>query len=431
MFGNVRAMEPLHRVGEPSPPTPYGSAQDLPSFRELQEQLRGLKLLTRLVARDQRQNLKQLERDVARLVRVVDDFYALLGPRNWIFHDSLSVDRIDAILQEATDADEAEMRFIDLYRDPEAFKWWIVRLHRHEGLRARSHQIDRARAHYEADQFDSCVLQLIAVMDGFVNDFEPAVRQGLSARQADEMTAWDSVVGHHMGLTNALNAFTRTVKKRMDDEIFEVHRHGIMHGSVVKFDNVIVATKAWNMLFAVADWAAATEKASKPRAPQPTWGTLVPKLRRHAAYRRHRDTFVPETIPASDERFSALAVIRSATDFLNAWQHKRWGLMAPFAPPAVVRSKSAGRAAARTRETFHRYELTAWELLQVRFDQASTAELKAAATVAGDEASMTFRMVRWTKNENLALPDEAATWHLAIWAPHTFFELNTDTSIER
>ena len=30
-----------------------------------------------------------------RLTRVVDDFYERLGPRNWIFHDMLSVDRIE------------------------------------------------------------------------------------------------------------------------------------------------------------------------------------------------------------------------------------------------------------------------------------------------------------------------------------------------
>ena len=50
-------------------------------------------------------------------------------------------------------------------------------------------------------------------MDGFVNDFEPDVRRGLASRDPDAMTAWDSVVGHHMGLTNALKAY-KTIKKR-------------------------------------------------------------------------------------------------------------------------------------------------------------------------------------------------------------------------
>ena len=69
------------------------------------------------------------------------------------------------------------------------------------------------------------------------------------------MTARDSVVGHHLGLTHSMKTFRTTIKKRVDDEVFEVYRHGIVHGAVVNFDNVVVATKAWNMLFAVADWA--------------------------------------------------------------------------------------------------------------------------------------------------------------------------------
>jgi hypothetical protein len=46
--------------------------------------------------------------------------------------------------------------------------------------------------------------------------------------------------------------------------VFDVYRHGIVHGTVSRFDNVVVATKAWKMLFAVADWAAATTKAQRP-----------------------------------------------------------------------------------------------------------------------------------------------------------------------
>ena len=66
------------------------------------------------------------------------------------------------------------------------------------------------------------------------------------------------MVGHHLGLTHVMKVFGKTFKKRVDEEVFKVHRHSIVHGSVVKFDNIIVATKAWNMLFAIADWGAAT-----------------------------------------------------------------------------------------------------------------------------------------------------------------------------
>jgi len=139
-------------------PGPYGSAKDLPSYQEMLQQLQGMKLLTRFIARDQRPKVLELEQDVNRLVKVVDEFYDRLGPRNWIFHDRLDLSKIGAILAETSDPEDAESRLIGLYRDTEATKFWIMGLRGHEGFRARLHQIERARDHYDAGQFDSCVL---------------------------------------------------------------------------------------------------------------------------------------------------------------------------------------------------------------------------------------------------------------------------------
>lgn len=261
-------------------PTLYGSARDLPSYQELSQQIQGGKLLTLFIAREQRKKLVEIEEQLKPLTRIVDDFYERLGSRNWIFHDMLNVNKVEQILAETSDAESAQERLVELYRDRDSTEWWIMRLRAHDGFRQRLHQIERAREHYDVGQFDSCVLQLIAVMDGFVNDFDPGERKGLHSRDPDDMAAWDSVVGHHMGLTHAMDTFTKTIKKRIDDEVFDVYRHGIMHGSVVNFDNVIVATKAWNMLFAVADWAEAKRKAAEPKEWPPswsdTWATLTP-----------------------------------------------------------------------------------------------------------------------------------------------------------
>lgn len=45
-----------------TPPQPYGSALDLPSMQELLTNLRGMKTLTRFIARDQHAVVKELER---------------------------------------------------------------------------------------------------------------------------------------------------------------------------------------------------------------------------------------------------------------------------------------------------------------------------------------------------------------------------------
>ena len=405
-----------------SKPTAYGSAKDLPSYQELSQQIQGGKLLTLFIARDQRKKFIELEEQAAHLAQIVDEFYERLGPRNWIFHDLLSVDKIEQILAETTDPESAELRLIELYRDQDATKWWILQLRAHEGLRQRLHQIERAREHYDAGQFDSCVLQLIAVMDGFVNDFEPGERKGLHSRNPDDMTAWDSVVGHHMGLTHGLATFTKTIKKRIDEEVFDVYRHGIMHGSVVHFNNAVVATKAWNMLFAVADWATASENAVKPKEPPPSWSDTLALLARQAAHREYRREFVSSTIDHSSSDFMSNEIVLLASDFLDAWEHGRWGIVARFMPPALRGSKSDGQVARQAKYVFERYDLKDWIIGSITYDRPSATEITAKATINAQVTEMRFRMAFWAVDGRVGIPgQEEGVWSLAVWAPDTYF----------
>jgi hypothetical protein len=150
-----------------------------------------------------RRQVAQSQSLLDHLVSTVDDFYERLGERNWIFHDLLSTRKIRKLLDETSSAVEAEAQFINLYQDQKTLGWWIASLRKHPDLQARMRRLRRTRQHYVDGQYDSCTLHLIAIMDGFVNDFEPAVRKGLHAREAEDMTAWDSVVGHHLWVNEA------------------------------------------------------------------------------------------------------------------------------------------------------------------------------------------------------------------------------------
>ena len=107
---------------------PYGSARDLPSFREIAEQVRGFGLLTRFIFRPLRPQILEAERELERLAGVVDGFYNRLGERNWIFHDALPVDEIEQLLAEADNPESAEQRLIELYRGDAFIKRRILRL---------------------------------------------------------------------------------------------------------------------------------------------------------------------------------------------------------------------------------------------------------------------------------------------------------------
>ncbi|MCF3106974.1 hypothetical protein IPZ58_36270 [Streptomyces roseoverticillatus] len=64
----------------------YESARDLPSFLELDRQLKVLRLLGK-TGRERTASIKTQMRDLA---DTVDAFYQLLGDKHWIFHDQLS-----------------------------------------------------------------------------------------------------------------------------------------------------------------------------------------------------------------------------------------------------------------------------------------------------------------------------------------------------
>jgi hypothetical protein len=182
---------------------------DLPSFFEFQTQLRGLKLMTLVVCRKQRQQVLQLEAQLHRIGQLVDRFYDLLGDRHWIFHEDLNTERIVSIVGPDATPESAEQGLMTMYQEPDALRDLARRLAGISALRTRLHLIDRALDDYEAGRFYATVLVLLTVMDGFVNDLD-SQRRGLHTRGVDEMAAWDSVVGHHLGLSHAHRAYIKS-----------------------------------------------------------------------------------------------------------------------------------------------------------------------------------------------------------------------------
>lgn len=418
----VRYNREMSNSSNSSGAAPYRSAHDLPSFVEMRQQLKAFQALTLFVMRGKRGEIAELETRMNEMADRVDAFYDRLGPRHWVFNDWMNVSEVDALLEQTSTPEEAERRLIDLYRDPEATKWHLPRLRGVSGLHERHHLLVRAREYYDAGRFDACTLLLISVMDGFVNDFEADRRQGLAARDADEMVAWDSVSGHHLGLTNALKPFLKTIKKRIDEEVFEVHRHGIVHGSVVNFNNVVVATKAWNLLFAVVDWSIATTKkaAEEAKPPPPTLREALGRLAEHGRRKKTRDQFEPCTVTRRSEAFETDEVVVQTRFFVEAWQKNQWGKLVPLMPPQLIGQKSPGKAVEYTKSCFDPHDVGDVVLERVEYSQSSVAEARGKGTIDGTTGDFRIRWVRYDDEGNLALNNEAGGWHLAVVAPQTY-----------
>lgn len=296
-------------------------------------QIQGMKLLTRIIARDQRAYLKEIERQIRELTDIVDRFYSLLGPRHWIFHDHLNAEKVGALV--GLDPDAAEQALIEIYQDPEALRLMIMPLNTLPGMHSRMHLIEKARIDYQEGRFYSTVLVLLTAMDGFVNELGAQRRRGLHARDADELHAWDSVVGHHLGLAHAHRTFTKSTSRTSTEPVLELQRNGIIHGTLLNYDNVVVATKAWNRLFAVADWATSIEKKNIEPEREPTWRDLFRQISKNQEAKKALDEWRPRALEADDPGFAGEEVCKRARTYLDAWKARNYGVMASLISPML------------------------------------------------------------------------------------------------
>jgi hypothetical protein len=374
-----------------------------------------MKSLTLFVGREHRKQVLELERQLVSLTENVDRFYKLLGLRNWIFHDDLPVDRITALLP--LPVEEAQARFIAIYKDTDQLRFMVRRLNSVEALRIRRRLIRQALDDYHAGRYYSTVLVLLSVCDGFVNDVE-IPRRGLHARTPDDMVAWDSVVGHHMGLSNAHATFTKGFYKTSHEEVAELYRNGIVHGMLTNYDNVVVATKAWNRLFAVADWARSRERGKAEPESQPSLLQTVMQIRDLATAKQALEVFQPVSVSASNPEFLKHPAAARAEQFLNALAVRNFGAMVPFVS-ANISGSSVNKTAGHLRQTFGHLAGRPCSLLQLNWRASGLCEIDFELNQA--EGPRPFRM-RWLWEDpegKAVLPPGPAEWRLATTQPLT------------
>lgn len=400
---------------------PYGSAHDLPSVKQMEQQMAAFKLLGFLLPKDQRQQLKDLQREHQRITGIVDTFYRLLGERNWVFTDDLNLPALEHVIN-AEDPVTAETRLIEYYKTAERIAFPLRRLHRFDAMHPRIPLLQKALSDYEEGRYYSTILVLLSVMDGFVNDLDTATRQGLHARPEEDMVAWDSVAGHHLGLSHAHQSFVKGFYKTDTTEVIELFRNGIMHGTLVNFDNEVVATKAWNRLFAVADWADARERHAKPVEPIPTLRESIGRWKDIQNQKAKIEEWQPYEYEPGASTDQPSEVATTCADFLERWQKRQWAPAgAHFMELGSTRS-SVGRLAVQAKDLYQRLDLTTWTILRVRHVAAAVAHTDVDLIVNGDTYRTDLRWVRVDDAGSTATEWEPGRWMLSMYGPSHFLK---------
>jgi hypothetical protein len=379
------------------------------------EQIQGLRLLTNFVGRDQRRKLAALESQVRAMAKRVDQFYELLGARQWIFHEALPTEALDRLLR--LPADKAERALIALYSDREQLDSFVrMTLFRFPALKARRHLIEMAQDDFHAGRFYSAVHVLLSVMDGFVNEFEPQERRGLHARDESEMKAWDSIVSHHLGLANAHRTFTKRFSKTSSEEVFELYRNGIVHGVLVNFNNDVVASKAWNRLFAVCDWATSRREQAIVPEPDPSWGDLLAKASATQEMKRALDEWMPRVLTEGDEEFLDHPTHTLSVEFLSAWRRQNFGGMGELLA-AMIQEESPAKTAGMVRAQYEDRRLERFRIQEIHLTSPVAARVHVELIVEPRTAQAELLWLHETASGDLALTNRPGNWRLVLWSP--------------
>jgi hypothetical protein len=405
-------------VSKTPPREAYRSAADLPSYRKLSQELRAGKLLALFIGREHRASFKEVERGVAELVETVDRFYTVLGPRHWVFHDSLPVSEVRDML--SLDAEEAEQAFIRIHTDGDRLDWWVGRNSHRDGLRERASLMELALEDYKAGRYYSTVLVLIGIIDGFVNDTNKGARRGLHARDVEEMKTWDKVSGHHMGLTNVIPVFQQTFKKTTDRPVHELYRNGIVHGNLTNFNNVTVATKAWNYLAAVVDWAEDLKEQKREDPVAPTWAQIGRQLKTNQENKRELEAWTASTLEPGAEDWSTNPLRVAVEDFLGDWSTKRFGRLVDSLRAGAYKG-STKPPAGEMRVAFQDHQLDGYEVLRLDFTAPIIAEVSAVLSVDGQTFRSKSRWFFEGEDGEFALPGSGqGRWFRAFNGPEGF-----------
>ncbi|MBA2679228.1 MAG: hypothetical protein H0U76_12620 [Ktedonobacteraceae bacterium] len=157
------------------------------------------------------------------------------------------------------------------------------------------------------------------------------------------------------------------------EPVYELYRNGIMHGTVLNFDNIVVATKAWNMLFAVMDWATAKTKAEAPKLPEKTWKEVFHQIIENGKGKKLLEAWLPYILRKGETGFEVDFAFVACFDYLEAWKSKNYGKMSKYLS-SMITSHHGNAMPKIVHEDYAAYSLESFDILAFNHTTAAVCE---------------------------------------------------------
>ena len=189
-----------------------------------------------------------------------------------------------------------------------------------------------------------------------------------------------------------------------------------------------MASKAWNLLFALDDWAKATIKAHRPADPEPQLREVFAQLAKTQRLKQGTEAWEPQSFSQSDAGFNEHEIAERTRDFMNAWESGNYGMLATFQRRMLVAGDSPGAQAGQMRDLFDFFHLSEYELSEIDNEAPVIYNVHGTATVNGQPG--TFKC-RWILEEDDGTPaplSETAQWGLVFCNP-TIWTLQAGLSL--
>src|SRR5581483_11818738 len=226
----------------------------------------------------------------------------------------------------------------------------------------------------------------------------------------------------HQGLSNAHKTFLKSFSKTSDEPVYELYRNGIVHGTLLNYDNDVVATKAWNRLFAVMDWARATEKAATPREPEPTWTDVLVTVANTEKLKAAIAAWQPVSLVAGESGFAGHSAVATCRTYLEYWLRKNYGGMAKMTTPDTQKTYGS-KLPGHIKEAYRFHALRSYEMLALRHSAAAVSEIQVKLVLDnGDEHEAWFRWIYEDEDGRGTAPGLPGQWGLIFWAPEALME---------
>lgn len=426
-----------------------GMIQDIPSFTKARTDAKNLHTLKsampllrwplELMGVDASQidkalkDVDGLEAALKELTEIPDRFNDHFASRGWIMYEEMDLQVAKKAIEMADSGDigGAEECLVDYY-STDMVQWRLRWMKHIEEFRLRMPLAQKALTDYREGRYYSCVLVVLALMDGMVNELHLKARGkklGLSAEDVN-LDAWDSISAHSRGWGQLVPILMKGRNKTVMDQISIPYRNGIMHGMDLGFDNKMVAAKTWAALFALRDWAIKAEKGAiePPPLEKPLeLSDLVQQIRKNQEDQlllrkwKRRSIKPGKDIPVSGkpEDFETGSPEELLAEFLGYWQVRNYGFMARD----CISSKSGSKGPANPGDLNLAYSarnLKAFEFEEV-FDQAAAVTVVTTKLVyeeCGQEIkrSFDFRLINLDTNWQVQVrsyPD--SRWFILNW----------------